>query len=155
MIRFITTSRLRALETARDDARRRAVQVQERADAAFAGHTRSALALTARAEAAETVDVILRAELDDAHRAMAALAADHAIEVTALSERVAELSARSLYVLLHYGEIHSIHLTARAAEQTAEDNGAAPGHWGPRSSDQTATEDPWRWVRRDVDGGRS
>lgn len=155
MIRLTTTGRLRALEADRDAART------------------SVLELTVRAEAAEAADVALRAELDGAHQAMTALAAEHTAELEAVraevdgaraqvlldaEDRVAlrallrtarrqSLRAVRVYVLFNRGVLHSVHASADAAEAAAEAEGAPRRGWTaytPGAELPAAAEIDWR-----------
>ncbi|MEU7051277.1 hypothetical protein [Streptomyces eurythermus] len=150
MIRIVTAGRLRRLEQTAGQARTRAREVQGQADAAWVRHLRVVRELTDRAESGESDAAILRelvAEFEAALRK-----AESAAEV--LRERVRLLEAeledarrvgRSLVLLLHWGEPHSIHRSAQDAYAYAATRGVPVNTWGP-SSDRPASEVKWRLV---------
>lgn len=127
MIRIVTTARLRQQAAALAQARSRAVKVQEQADRQFAGHTRSALELSSRMQHSERSRDVLRAALENARNELETLKA----------------TPRTVVVLLHYGELHSIHPSIQAAEDHAVEAGAHRAWWGP-STGLPASEVPWR-----------
>ncbi|WP_328865785.1 hypothetical protein [Streptomyces sp. NBC_00304] len=127
MIRIVTTARLRRQAAALAQARSRGVEIQEQADRQFAGHTRSALALSSRMQRSEHSRDVLRAALEDARNELEALKA----------------APRTVVVLLHYGELHSIHPSIQAAEDHAVAAGAHRAWWGP-STDLPAFKVTWR-----------
>ncbi|MFF9524878.1 hypothetical protein ACF1DV_23290 [Streptomyces achromogenes] len=167
----MTAGRLRRLEQASDRARARAREVQGQADAAWVRHLREVLELTDRAEMAESDAAILRelvAEFEAALRKTKAAAGtlrelsdrqEAALEradadASVLRERVRLLAAeledarragRSLVLLLHWGEPHSIHAGREDAYAYAATRGVPVNTWGP-SSDRPASEVNWRLV---------
>lgn len=124
MIRIVTAARLARLSTEAEQARNRASQVQEQADAAFSAHLRSVAELTGRAEQDRAIhaDVVtvLRAELD-----------------------AAEL--REVVLLLHFGQPHSIHRSVHAAKACAGTHGADPAGWQPCSG-LPSMSDAWATI---------
>lgn len=157
MIRIVTTARLRELREDVTRARARTREVQEQADQAFAGHVRSAFALTARAEraewqvaAGEETALNLQLALEDT----AAQLTDAQAELARRGERIRLLvqeleavrrDARSLVVLLHYGEPYSIHRNREAAEDYAATLGVDRHGWEPMT-DRPAREVAWRML---------
>ncbi|GGP35069.1 hypothetical protein ACWDY7_01415 [Streptomyces calvus] len=171
MIRFITAARLRRLEQEAGQARARAREVQEEADAAWSRHVRELWDLTARAETAESDaailwDHVLEAEAalkkaearaegfwEDAERQEAALERADA-DAAVLRERVrlleVELAAsketgRWLVLLLHRGEPHSIHRSQADAQAYVATRGI-PVHAWEASDERPASEVLWRIV---------
>ncbi|WP_405184867.1 hypothetical protein [Streptomyces albidoflavus] len=155
MIRLTTTSRLRALEADRDAARA------------------AALELTSQAETAQAAGLALRAELDDTHHTMTALAAEYAAELEAARAeveaaraqvlldaedrvalrallRTARRQSRALdrvYVLFRHGRLHSLHASADSAEAAAEAESAPRHGWTahtPGAALPPAAEMAWR-----------
>ncbi|WP_405837795.1 hypothetical protein OG528_10335 [Streptomyces platensis] len=151
MIRIVTRTRLAALEQGAKRALERMRAVQASADAAYAGHLRTVYDLTADAEAAERAAEADRADAEIAReileRTEALLASaratviEQAARIDALSGDLDAMAAA--VVLLHFGQLHSLHRTARAAELHAQSLGAAEGGWGP-PSERPADEVAWR-----------
>ncbi|GAA5615867.1 hypothetical protein CP981_21205 [Streptomyces platensis] len=152
MIRIITRTRLVTLQQEADQAHARSQEVQASADAAYARHVRTTWNLTADAEAAER-----KAE---ANRADAAIVreilertedqlADARATVTEQAARIDTLSgdldamARAV-VLLHYGQLHSVHRDEAAAKRHAASFGIDPDGWGMAPSDRPVVESDWR-----------
>ncbi|MFJ4458573.1 hypothetical protein [Streptomyces sp. NPDC088928] len=127
MIRIVTTVRLRRLTAALYQARRRAADVQDMSDQAFAGHTRSALDLSRRLDRAERISRSLQAALEDAHGELKTLKA----------------TPEKAVLLLHYGEPHSVHPSLQAAEDHAVELGADRACWGPGTG-LPASQVTWR-----------
>ncbi|MEU1377699.1 hypothetical protein ABZ442_29215 [Streptomyces triculaminicus] len=121
MIRLITPRRLESLLEETHEARLRAAEIRAQADRSLVSRIHEVWELTTRAEAAESEAAKLRSALE-------------------------ELSAVvPLWLLLHYGELHSIHRTVQAAEDCAVAHGAS-GNWGPCSAARSAEEVTWRTV---------
>ncbi|MGA5041641.1 hypothetical protein ACPCA8_31970 [Streptomyces capoamus] len=170
MIRVVTAGRLRRQQEAVEQARTRAREVQGQADAAWGRHVRELRSLTARVETAESDAGILRAQV---YGLVADLeqAEENTSEVGALlSGALKELSAaqqelllkdieirrlraelkgesmqgRTLTVLLHYGEPHTIYASREDAYADTAAHGAAPDTvWVP-SGERPAAECKWR-----------
>ncbi|MGX1760040.1 hypothetical protein ACWIG5_24540 [Streptomyces lydicus] len=151
MIRIVTRARLSGLQQDVVQARARTREVQETADRAFSGHTRSAQRMTAQLKAAQREADRARTDALDLQRALddvkAQLAAAHdratgqAARIDALTSDLSDVLGA--VVLLHYGKLHSLHRTTLAAEQHAQSIGAVAGGWGPASSLPDA-EVSWR-----------
>ncbi|MEU7051490.1 hypothetical protein [Streptomyces eurythermus] len=156
-MRIVTAGRLRRLERTSDRARARAREVQGQADAAWVRHLRLVRELTDRAEMAESDAAILRDHVVEFEAALrkAKVALERAdIDASVLRERVRLLEAkledarragRSLVLLLHWGEPHSIHAGREDAYAYAATRGVPVNTWGP-SSDRPAAEVNWRLV---------
>ncbi|WP_329394312.1 hypothetical protein OHA45_12195 [Streptomyces lydicus] len=151
MIRIITRTRLTAMQQDANGARERAREIQGAADRAYAGHLRTVYDLTADAEAAERAADAERADAEIARELLARTEAQLADARATVAKQAARIDALSgdldaiagAVVLLHYGQLHSLHRTARAAEIHAQSLGAAEGGWGP-PSERPASEVAWR-----------
>ncbi|MFJ8447075.1 hypothetical protein [[Kitasatospora] papulosa] len=128
MIRIVTKARLARLVAEAKQARRRAVEVQEKADVVSSTYFRTVAELTARAVQAEEaraayagVVAVLRAELDAAQ------------------------AAGEVVLLVRYGQPHSIHRSVHAAKARAVAEGAVPDGWQPCSG-APAASDPWATI---------
>ncbi|TXS06907.1 hypothetical protein [Streptomyces sp. wa22] len=128
MIRIVTKARLARLAAGAKQARDRAIEVQEKADAVSSTYFRTVAELTARTVQAEEalaayadVATALRAELDTA---------------PALGEVV---------LLVRYGQPHSIHRGVHAAKARAVAEGAVPDGWRPCSG-APAASDAWATI---------
>ncbi|MEV5437223.1 hypothetical protein AB0K80_14580 [Streptomyces sp. NPDC052682] len=171
MIRFVTAGRLRRLEQEAEQARACAREVQGQAGAAWGRHVREVWDLTARAETAESDAGILRdhvlefeaalkkaearAEMlrEYADRQEAVLERTDA-DATVLRERVRLLEAelaearqvgRSLVLLLHWGQPHSIHRSHEDAYAYVATRGVPVHAWAP-SDERPAAQVLWRLV---------
>nr|WSX20177.1 hypothetical protein OG690_10340 [Streptomyces tubercidicus] len=151
MIRIISQTRLVTLQQDADQARERTRQVQASADAAYARHVRTVHDLTAEADAAESAAEAARADAEIVREILERTEAQLASARATVTEQAARIDALSgdldafagAVVLLHYGQLHSLHRTARAAELHAQSLGAAEGGWGP-PSERPAAEVAWR-----------
>ncbi|WP_421109720.1 hypothetical protein [Streptomyces sp. NEAU-S77] len=139
----MTSRRLRQLSTRCEQAQDRAREVQGQADQAYSGHIRALYDVTARAEEAEGDAAVIReeavqlkADLDDAAAELDAARA----ELAARSDRIAvlgkeleaaRLAGRSLALLLHFGEPHSIHRTVETAKDYLATRGVPRDGWVP------------------------
>ncbi|MFJ8637939.1 hypothetical protein [Streptomyces sp. NPDC093610] len=122
MIRIVTKARLARMAAEAKQARDRAIEVQEKADAVSSTYFRTVAELTGRAVQAEEAkaacaDVVtaLRAELDAAQ------------------------APGEVVLLMHYGQPHSIHRSVHDAKACAGTNGADPTSWRPGSGPPTAS----------------
>ncbi|MFG2130668.1 hypothetical protein ACGFNV_23020 [Streptomyces sp. NPDC048751] len=136
MIRIVTAGRLRRLTEDAERARDRAREVQGQADAAWARHVREVWELTARAESEQTDAAILREDCFRLHDALTAMESDlgereERIRLLGAELEAARLEGRSLVLLLHWGEPHSIHRSHDDAYAYAAQHGAPLGTWGP------------------------
>ncbi|WP_445276815.1 hypothetical protein [Streptomyces sp. DSM 41033] len=126
MIRIVTKARLARLAAEAEASRRRAVEVQEKADAVSSTYFRTVTELTARAVQAEQGQMVLAGVVTELRAELAA----------------AELS--EVVLLLRYGQPRSIHRSAHEAKAAAAAEGADPGGWrvcsrAPSGSDAWAT----------------
>ena len=145
-LRLIRTADLAELRTAAAELaelRPLLAQAQQSAELATDSAIRTeTTAETLREELARTITAAARAEG----------------ELTALRAQQARL-ADHVYVLLRFGEVHSVHASWDAAEIAAESEGAPRAGWGAltRCSDGTPTsprEVPWRILRVPRGGGQ-
>ncbi|WP_413115178.1 hypothetical protein ACK1X7_15140 [Streptomyces sp. CY1] len=166
MIRLVTSRRLRKLSTQCEQAQAHAREVQERADQAYSGYIRQLSEVTARAEEAESDAAIIReeavrleaavneaaAQLDQARAELA----DRADQIAVLGKELqaARLEGRSLVLLLHFGEPHSIHHTLEAAKDYAATRGVPRDGWGP-TDDRPVCELSWRLLVFTAEEGRN
>jgi hypothetical protein len=124
-----------------------------------------------RYDAAQAADSVIRAEQErdaaysGARKALRDLAQAHADRIQAERERDAarsELAAAAatpglVYVLLHHGELHSVHPSVEAAYKAAEHDGAARGGWvdhQPGDPVRPAAAVAWRVTPLPLGGAR-
>ncbi|MFJ4843030.1 hypothetical protein [Streptomyces sp. NPDC088746] len=127
MIRIVTKVRLARLAAETERARRRAVEVQEKADAVSSTYFRTVAELTGRAVQAEEAK------------------AAYADVVTALRAELDARDLREVVLLVRYGQPHSIHRSVHAAKACAGTHGADPAFWRPCSGPPTAS-DAWATI---------
>ncbi|MFD5136554.1 hypothetical protein ACFWMX_09970 [Streptomyces sp. NPDC058378] len=127
MIRIVTKARLARLVAEAKQARRRAVEVQEKADAVSSTYFRTVAELTARTVRAEEAR------------------AAYADVVAMLQAELEALELREVVLLVRYGQPHSIHRSVHAAKACAATHGADPASWRP-SSRPPAASDPWATI---------
>ncbi|MFJ7293287.1 hypothetical protein [Streptomyces collinus] len=148
MIRILTTGRLRQLEREAEQAHARAREVQAQADASWRRHVRELFAVTDRAERAEAaaaeVGEILTGAVDELSAAQQELLLKD-IEIRQLRQELAgeSLEGRTLTVLLHYGEPHTVYASREDAYADTATHGASPDGWVP-SGERPAAECKWR-----------
>ncbi|MFI9648825.1 hypothetical protein ACIHAA_21285 [Streptomyces sp. NPDC052040] len=163
MIRIVTAGRLRRMSEATEQARTRAREVQEQADAALSRHLKQVWELTGRAEraehaaptaawdkeVAEAALKVLREEtnrLEDSLEAAAEQAAERGEEIRRLCGELETAEQNvPLVLLLHGGEPHSIHRSRQDAYAYAATRGAPVHGWVP-SDEHPAAEVAWRSV---------
>ncbi|WP_109006082.1 hypothetical protein [Streptomyces rishiriensis] len=148
MICIVTAGHLRRMSEAAARARARAREVQGLADAAWARHVREVWELTARAESEKTDAAILREDcfrLRDALTAMETALGERAERIRVLGEELeaARLAGRSLVLLLHWGEPHSIHSSHEDAYAYAATKGV-PVHAWKAGDERPASQVLWR-----------
>ncbi|WP_075737629.1 hypothetical protein [Streptomyces acidiscabies] len=146
MIRVVTAGRMRRLHEDADQARARAREVRGQADAVRGEHIRQVWELTARAESAESDAAILREHVDEFEAALKRARADLAEAVPSAGSPVV--------VLLHWGEVHSVHAGVHDAKAHAAAHGAAPSGWVPAQAGP-ARQVAWRILGSVVPGGGS
>jgi hypothetical protein len=144
MIRVVTAGRLHQLKQDAEQARSRARDVQAQADAALGRHVRELHAAADRAERAEAatseVGAILSRAMEELSAAQQELLRKD-IEIRRLRTELEgeSMEGRTLTVLLHYGEPHTVY----ACREDAYADGADPAGWVP-SGERPAAECKWR-----------
>jgi hypothetical protein len=151
VIRVVTGALLSGLRQEAERARTRATEVQERADAAYAGHLREINALKEQAESAENDAAVIREEAVALEKALAAVRSELAERGERLAALERELSTARragpfVYLLLHHGEPHSIHLTEDDAHAYAAAQGAPRTGWVRGSCRPPGAAPTWRCV---------
>ncbi|MFD5582227.1 hypothetical protein ACFWII_00255 [Streptomyces sp. NPDC127063] len=139
MIRIVTAGRVRRLEQDAEQARTRAREIQGQADAAWRRHVREVWELTARAESAESDAGILRKQTYRLE------AASERVRLLEGELEAAKRSGRSLVLLLHWGEPHSIHRSREDAFAYAATQGAPVHGWTP-SDERVHAEATWQTI---------
>ncbi|WMD09823.1 hypothetical protein [Streptomyces sp. FXY-T5] len=149
MIRIITAGRLYQMEQDAEQARSRALEVQAQADAAWGRHVRELHAVIDRAEQAEAatseVGEILARAMEELSAAQQELLLKD-IEIRRLRAELEgeSLEGRTLTVLLHYGEPHTIYASREDAYADTATHGVPAGTpWVP-SSERPASASKWR-----------
>ncbi|MFD5234383.1 hypothetical protein ACFWJ5_38895 [Streptomyces qaidamensis] len=136
MIHIVTAGRLHQLEQDAEQARSRAQDVQAQADAALGRHVQELSAATDRAEQAEAatseVGAILSRALEELSAAQQELLRKD-IEIRRLRAELEgeSLEGRTLTVLLHYGEPHTVYASREDAYADTATHGADPARWVP------------------------
>ncbi|MEU3221209.1 hypothetical protein [Streptomyces sp. NPDC006971] len=164
-IRIIRADELAKLRTAADElAELRPLLAQvltESATVADSAIRAETTAETLRDELARAITAAARAEGE-----LAALRAQHLLDAedrvalrmllrTARKEQARD--ADRVYVLLHYGALHSVHTTRGAAEIAAEAEGAPRSNWTtltPGAAAPPASEVTWRVQPLPLGGGQ-
>ncbi|MFI9245818.1 hypothetical protein ACIGXF_25310 [Streptomyces sp. NPDC053086] len=148
MIRIVTAGRLARLEQEADQARNRARDVQAQADAAWASHVRELHAVTDRAERADAttseVGALLAGAVAELSGAQQELLLKE-IEIRRLREALESglLVGRSLTVLMHYGEPHTVYATREDALTDTATHGVPAGtRWVP-CDERPASASTW------------
>ncbi|MBX9361318.1 hypothetical protein [Streptomyces sp. WAC04114] len=149
MIRIVTAARLERLEADASAARGWARQVSGAANEAFGRHVRELFAVTNRAERAETttseVGVILARALEELSAAQQELLLRD-IEMRRLRAELEgeSLEGRTLTVLLHHGEPHTIYASREDAHADTATHGMPTDHVWKRCDERPAAEFKWR-----------
>ncbi|MFF5255621.1 hypothetical protein ACFY4K_26760 [Streptomyces leeuwenhoekii] len=149
MIRIVTGTRIARLERDARVARAYAQQTSDAADEAFGRHLLELCAVSDRAERAEAtaseVGVLLARAVEELSAAQQELLLKD-IEIRRLRAELegASLEGRSLTVLLHYGEPHTIYASREDAYADTAAHGVDPGAvWVP-AGERPAAESEWR-----------
>ncbi|WP_405871582.1 hypothetical protein [Streptomyces sp. NBC_00005] len=148
MIRMVTAARLERLEADASAAREHARQASTAANEAFGEHVRELFAVTARAEQAETatseVSAILSLALEELAAAQKELLLND-IAIRQLREELDEArrAGRSLFLLMYYGEPHTIYRSREDAYADTATHGAPADGWVP-SDERPASQVTWR-----------
>ncbi|MCK8438017.1 hypothetical protein G3I77_34915 [Streptomyces sp. D2-8] len=149
MIRIVTVGRLRRLERETGQARTRARDTQAQADAAWGRHVRELFSVTDRAERAEAATAEVGEILAGAVAELAAAQQElllKDIEIRRLREQLEgeSMEGRSLTVLLHYGEPHTIYASREDAYADTATHGTSPtAVWVP-AGERPASASMWR-----------
>jgi hypothetical protein len=136
MIRIVTAARLCQLGQDAEQARSRAREVQAQADAALGRLVQELHVAADRAERAEAatceVGAILSRALEELSAAQQELLLKD-IEIRRLRAELEgeSLEGRSLTVLLHYGEPHTVYASREDAYADTATHGADPARWVP------------------------
>ncbi|MET8575446.1 hypothetical protein [Streptomyces sp. NPDC005012] len=151
MIRIVTGARLAGLRQEATQSRARAVEVQERADAAYAVHQCEIRVLREQAASAENDAAVVREEAVALEKALAAVRSELAERGERLETVERELSTvrrtgAFVYLLLHHGEPHSIHLTEDDAHAYAATRGAPRTGWVRETGRPPGAVPTWRCV---------
>ncbi|MHC5904192.1 hypothetical protein ACVNF4_09850 [Streptomyces sp. S6] len=161
MIRVVTAARMRRLCEDAGRARALARVVRGHAEEAWCRHILRVWELTARAESAESDAAILREQVGEFEAALKRARAELAEQAERAGRRAQELEAAAVavpaagspvVVLLHWGEVHSVHASVHDAEARATRHGADPSGWGPVSA-LPASQVAWRTFGATVSGG--
>ncbi|MEU5046519.1 hypothetical protein [Streptomyces griseorubiginosus] len=148
MIRIVTAARLERLEADANAARKQARQVSGAANEAFGEHVRTLYAVTARAERAETDAAAVSAILSAGMEKLAAAQQELLLNGIARERLREELdkarrAGRELFLLMHYGEPHTIYRSRADAYADTATHGAPADGWVP-SDERPAREVTWR-----------
>ncbi|MFD8301897.1 hypothetical protein ACFV29_06010 [Streptomyces sp. NPDC059690] len=147
MIRIVTAARVERLEADASASREHARQASAAAAEAFREHVRELFAVTDRAERAETAT-------SEVGRLMAAAVAELSaaqqelllkdIEIRRLREEVEQArQPGALFLLMHYGEPHTIYRSRAEACADTATHGAPADGWVP-SDERPVREITWR-----------
>ena len=112
-------------------------------------------ALTDRVESAQSDATALREHADGIEAALADAASERdRLEGLLADARRAAEGPRSLVVLLHWGDVHSVHRSVHDAEECAARDGADPAGWTSPTM-LPAHRVAWRTVVVTASGGAS
>lgn len=149
MIRLVTAARLERLETDASTAREYARQASGAANEAFGLHARELYSATDRAERAEAAasevgELLLHAVAELSAAQQELLLKD--IEIQRLRKELEgeSMEGRTLTVLLHYGEPHTIYASREEAHADTATHGVPAGHVWQRCGERPAAESKWR-----------
>ncbi|GGS92470.1 hypothetical protein [Streptomyces violaceus] len=148
MIRIVTWARLAQLEDDARTANEQARQTSGAANEAFGRHVRELYAVIDRAERAEAatseVGALLSRAVEELSEAQQELLLKD-IEIRRLRQELEgeSLEGRTLTVLLHYGEPHTIYASREDAYADTATHGADPDGWVP-SGERPPSASMWR-----------
>ncbi|SEC64643.1 hypothetical protein [Streptomyces sp. PAN_FS17] len=149
VIRIVTQARITQLEHDARVAREQAREISGAASEAFGEHVRELYAATDHAERAETatteVGVILSFAMKELSAAQQELLLKD-VEIRRLRRELegASMEGRTLTVLLHYGEPHTIYASREDAHADTGTHGMPADHvWKP-CGERPAAEFKWR-----------
>lgn len=148
MIRIVTRARLAQLEDDARTASEHAFQTSEAAVEAFRRHARELHAVTDRAERAEAATAEVGALLSRAMEELSATQQELLLKDIESRRLRAELEGeslegRTLTVLLHYGEPHTVYASREDAYADTATHGADPDGWVP-SGERPPSAAMWR-----------
>ncbi|WMD09766.1 hypothetical protein [Streptomyces sp. FXY-T5] len=148
MIRIVTQARIEQLEHDFRSACELARQTSGAANEAFGRHVRELYTATDRAERAEAttteVSALLARALEELSAAQQELLLKD-IEIRRLREELEgeSMEGRTLTVLLHYGEPHTVYASREDAYADTATHGADPEGWVP-AGERPASAAEWR-----------
>ncbi|MFJ5732571.1 hypothetical protein [Streptomyces paradoxus] len=149
MIRIVTRARIARLQNEARAAVEQARQTSAAANEAFGRHVRELYAVTDRAERAEATTAEVGALLSRAMEELSAAQQElllRDIEIRRLRQEPEgeSLEGRTLTVLLHYGEPHTIYATREEAHADTATHGMPADHvWKP-CGEHPASAFKWR-----------
>jgi hypothetical protein len=148
MIRIVTQARIEQLEHDFRSACELARQTSGAANEAFGRHVRELNAATDRAERAEATTTEVGQLLARAMEELSAAQQELLLKDIEIRRLRAELEGesmegRTLTVLLHYGEPHTVYASREDAYADTATHGADPDGWVP-SGERPAAECKWR-----------
>ncbi|MEU5794890.1 hypothetical protein ABZ800_15435 [Streptomyces sp. NPDC047813] len=149
MIRLVTARRLQRLEQDAEQARIRVREVQAQADTALGRHVHNVVELTARLERAETTTDEVAVLLSGAMKELSAAQQEillKDIEIRRLRDELEgeSLEGRTLTVLLHHGEPHTIYASREDAYADTATHGAPAGARWQTCDERPAAAFTWR-----------
>ncbi|WP_069884709.1 hypothetical protein [Streptomyces luteocolor] len=149
MIRIVTLARLERLDADAGAAREHARQTSGAANEAFGRHMRELYAVTGRAERAEATAAEVGALLAGAVQELSVAQQElllKDIEIQRLREELEgeSVAGRTLSVLLHYGEPHTIYASREEAHADTATHGVPADHDWQRCDERPAAEFKWR-----------
>jgi hypothetical protein len=148
VIRIVTAGRLRRLEKEAERAHDRGRDVQAQANAAWGRHMRELYALTGRVERAEATTAEVGALLARAVEELSAAQQElllKGIETRRLRQELegGTFVGRSLTVLMHYGEPHTVYACREDAYADTATHGVPAGtRWVP-AGERPASASMW------------
>ncbi|NUV80294.1 hypothetical protein [Streptomyces sp. CAI-155] len=148
MIRIVTRAHITQLEHDAHAASERARQTSAAANEAFGEHVRELYAVTDRAERAEAVTlevgVVLSLAMEELSAAQQELLMKD-IEIRRLRQELegASPEGRTLTLLLHYGESHTIYASREDAHADTATHGVPADRWVP-ADERPVGEVAWR-----------
>ncbi|WP_318218477.1 hypothetical protein [Streptomyces sp. SCL15-6] len=148
MIRIVTAGRLRRLEKEAEWAHDRGQDMQAQANAAWGRHVRELYALTGRVERAEATTSEVGALLAHAMEELSSAQQELLLKDIAIRRLRQELESgtivgRSLTVLMHYGEPHTVYACREDAYADTATHGVPAGTpWVP-AGERPASASTW------------
>jgi hypothetical protein len=148
MIRIVTRARIAELEHDARSGAEHARQTSGAANEAYGRHVRELYAATDRVERAEATTTEVGALLAHAVQELSAAQQElllKDIEIRRLRQELEgeSLEGRTLTVLLHYGEPHTVYASREDAYADTRTHGVTPGAWVP-GDERSVGEVAWR-----------